>query len=483
MFKLKVLDKYILKSFIKPFLATFFIILFILVMQALWMVFASFAGKGVTLPIILKFLWYTLLVIAPQAFPIGVLLSSIMCLGNLAEKYEFAAIKSAGISLNRLIRPLVILTFFLSILNFVCLNYVYPYAMHKQINLRMNIKHKQPALALVAGGFNTEIPNFQIKFDEKYGEENNLLKNVVIYDLSKRQGNNKIITAENGEITSKKGSRYMTLKLKNGHFFEHHIPENYKKRKRMPASYADFDEYTINVDVSKFMDDDLSKENYNKYYNMLSLKQLKDTLPVMKLDYDEFIKNRAKNLALDVNANQLYHSDSIPKRIVQPFLCNFEDRTQIELLEDASDKVQRRINNIYSESSKSRFKRERKVLNLYDNEFYNRIALSLACLLLFFIGAPLGSIIKKGGMGLPMVFAILIYVTYYFSNTLGKNMAEESTITSFVGSWIATLLMLPLAIFLTNRATKDKSIGGLNSLITRISKFFKKLFTKRTITK
>ncbi len=480
MFKLKVLDRYILKSFLKPFLATFFIILFILVMQVLWKAFESFAGKGITPFIILKFLWYTLLVIAPQAFPIGVLLSSIMCLGNLAEKYEFAAIKSAGISLQRLVRPLVILTLFLSLLNFLCLNYVYPYAMHKQLNLRINIKHKQPSLALVAGGFNTEIPNFQIKFDEKYGENGNFLKNVVIYDLSKRQGNNKIITAEKGEIISKKGSRYMTLKLEKGHFFEHHITDNYKKKKRMPASYADFDEYTINVDVSKFLEDNLDEERYNRNYNMLSLKQLKDTLPAMKVDYDEFIKNRARNLALDVGANKLFHSDSIPKKIVQPFLCNFEDKTQIEILEDASDKVTRRLSNIYSDSSKSRFKRERKVLNLYDNEFYNRIALSLACLLLFFIGAPLGSIIKKGGMGMPMVFAILIYVTYHFSNTFGKNMAEESTITSFVGSWIATLLMTPLAIFLTVRATKDKSVGSIN-LLKNITKFFKKLFIKQEV--
>ena len=165
---MKILDRYILKSFLVPFFATFLIVLFVLVMQALWQTFENIAGKGIGLAFIFKFLYYTALMIIPQALPIGVLLSSIMALGSLGENYEFAAAKSAGISLQRLLRPLAILAIFLSGINFFFLNNVYPYAVFKQLNLKQNIKKKQPAMALIPGSFNTEIPNYQIKFEEMF---------------------------------------------------------------------------------------------------------------------------------------------------------------------------------------------------------------------------------------------------------------------------------------------------------------------------
>ena len=160
---MKILDRYILKSFIVPFLATFFIVLFVLVMQALWLAFENIAGKGISLFFIFKFLYYTSLIVSAQALPIAVLLSSIMALGNLSENYEFAAAKSASISLLRLIRPLIFLTLILSVFNFFFLNNIYPYAVLKQKNLMLNIRKKKPALALVPGSFNTEIPGYQIK--------------------------------------------------------------------------------------------------------------------------------------------------------------------------------------------------------------------------------------------------------------------------------------------------------------------------------
>ncbi|NQV77195.1 MAG: YjgP/YjgQ family permease, partial [Lutibacter sp.] len=175
---MKIFDKYILKSFLEPFLATFFVVLFVLVMQSLWLAFDEIAGKGIDIFFILKFLGYLALMLTPTALPIGILLSSIMALGNLSENYEMAAIKSAGISLKRVIRPLIILTLFISALNFVFLNNIYPWATLKQKNLYLNMKKKKPALALVPGAFNTEIPGYSIKFEEKYGEEENLLKNV-----------------------------------------------------------------------------------------------------------------------------------------------------------------------------------------------------------------------------------------------------------------------------------------------------------------
>ncbi|AUC14697.1 permease [Tenacibaculum sp. SZ-18] len=478
---MKRLDKYILKSFLIPFLATFFIILFVLVMQALWLAFDDLAGKGISIGIILKFLWYTTLIVAPQALPIGVLLSSIMTLGSLSENYEFAAAKSAGVSLQRMVRPLVFFALIMSGLNFVFLNYVYPYAILKQINLKINIRKKQPALALVPGSFNADIPNYQIKFDEKYGKENNLLKKVLIYDLSAKKGNNKIITAENGELVSEEGSRYMTLKLYNGHFYEHHVNNKtaYKERFRMKASYADFDEYEMNIDMASLQDDDLLKIKHTRNFNMLSLKQLKDTLPSLKVSYDDYVSSRAKSLYRNSEAENLRRlPDSlINKKLSSNILENFELLKQRDVINSAISKIDRTINNFTA--NKNSFKYRRKVLNLYDIEFYNRVAFSLSCLILFFIGAPLGSIIRKGGMGLPMILAIGIYVLYFFTNTFGRNMAEESTLSAIAGSWLAVTIMLPLALILTIRATQDKGLFDINGLFLKIKSFFIKILPNK----
>jgi len=480
---MKILDKYILKSFLRPFVATFLIVLFVLVMQALWQTFENIAGKGVSLPFILKFLYYTTLIIIPQALPIGVLLSSIMALGNFGENYEFAAAKSAGVSLQRLVRPLVFLAIFLSGINFLFLNNIFPYAILKQQNLYLNIKKKKPAMALIAGSFNADIPNFQIKFDEKYGEEENLLKNVLIYDLSSKKGNQKVITSKRGKIISEEGSRYMTLILYDGYYYEEHLKTNSssKKKKEMPASSATFDEYEFNIDISSIVSDEsLNDENLTKRQNMLSLKQLSDTIPDLKSRYDETISLRAKNIFSSTSAKDLYkYPDSIKKNNINPIvLDNFEIQEQINILNSSVTKANRALSSI--KNNMNIIKWQRKNLNFFDTEYYNRIAFSLSCLLLFFIGAPLGSIIRKGGFGLPMILAISVYVIYFFGNTFGKNLAEESSISAFLGGWISAFIMIPFAILLTRRATKDKGLFNIDAITQPVTNLFKKFTSKKT---
>ena len=473
---MKILDRYIIKSFLVPFFATFLIILFVLVMQALWMAFESIAGKGIGLFFIFKFLYYTALVVSSQALPIAVLLSSIMAMGNLSENYEFAAVKSASISLMRLIRPLILLTFFISVLNFLSLNYVFPYATLKQKNLTNNIKKKTPALALVPGSFNTEIPNYQIKFDEKYGDEQNLLKKVLIYDLSSNKGNKKIITAETGKIISEEGSKYMTLVLHNGYYHEEFIPKrrSINNMSKMPASNANFKEYAFNIDISKFTDDDLEEEKYTKSYNMLSLGQLKDTIPTMKISYDEYLTSKSNSIYVKVYANELYQqNDSVDTKQFTPIILdNYDLRGKLDVLNAAINIVKTTTKNIKTDTKNIQWKR--KKLNLYDIEFHNRIAFSLSCLILFFIGAPLGSIIRKGGFGLPMILAISIYVIYFFANTFGRNLAEESSLSAIVGSWVSTIVMVPFAFFLTRRASKGMGLFNIDVFLQPLTRLVKK---------
>ena len=473
---MKILDRYIIKSFLVPFFATFLIILFVLVMQALWMAFESIAGKGISLFFIFKFLYYTALVVSSQALPIAVLLSSIMAMGNLSENYEFAAVKSASISLLRLIRPLILLTFFISFLNFLSLNYVFPYATLKQKNLTNNIKKKTPALALVPGSFNTEIPNYQIKFDEKYGEEQNLLKKVLIYDLSSNKGNKKIITAERGKIISEEGSKYMTLVLYNGYYHEEFIPKkrSINNMSKMPASNANFKEYAFNIDISKFTDDDLEEEKYTKSYNMLSLSQLKDTIPTMKISYDEYLRSKSNSVYIKIYAKELYdQNDSLEVKELAPIILdNYGLRGKLDVLNAAINNVKTTTKNIKTDTKNIQWKR--KKLNLYDIEFHNRIAFSLSCLILFFIGAPLGSIIRKGGFGLPMILAISIYVIYFFANTFGRNLAEESSLSAIVGSWVSTIVMVPFAFFLTRRASKGMGLFNIDVFLQPLTRLVKK---------
>jgi lipopolysaccharide export system permease protein len=480
---MKILDKYILKSFLVPFVATFLIVLFVLVMQTLWQAFENIAGKGISVIFILKFLYYTTLMIIPQALPIGVLLSSIMALGNLGENYEFAAAKSAGISLQRLVRPIAFLAIALSGINFLFLNNIFPYANLKQKNLYLNIKKKKPAMALVAGSFNADIPGFQIKFDEKYGEEENLLKNVLIYDLKGNRGNQKVITAERGKIVTEEGSRYMTFILYDGNYYEEHVKSarTLAKRQKMAASSATFKEYEFNIDIGDALDQGpLDTIVSSTSAMMLTLQQIKDTIPKLKSNYDETLELRAKNIYTSTLAKELYqYPDSLKKDNLEPILMdNFEIQEKITILNAAITKASRLSNTLKNNTVQIKY--SRKVLNFFDTEYYNRMAFSLSCIILFFIGAPLGSIIRKGGFGLPMILAIAVYVIYFFANTFGKNLAEESSISSFLGSWISAIIMVPVAILLTRRATKDKGIFNVDSFLQPITKFFKKIFSKKT---
>lgn len=480
---MKIFDKYILKSFAQPLIATFFVVLFVLVMQALWLAFDEIAGKGIDLIFILKFLWYLTLMLTPTALPIAILLSSIMALGNLSENYEFAAIKSAGIPLSRVIKPLVILTILLSGLNFVFLNNIYPWATLKQKNLYLNMKKKKPALALMPGAFNTDIPGFTIKFDEKYGEEKNLLKNVQIADLSGGKGKTKVITAKKGTISSDEGSKYMTLTLEDGYYYEEHVKRIMKKedRLKMPASSAIFEKYTINIDISSFNDDgSLKDENVKAYHGMLSINQLDSISKQSKISYYELIANRAKIFYTSAKAKNLhkYHDSLIDPNLKPEILDNFNLKNKGIVISDAVQSLKRITDR--NENNKQRFKDARKRLNLYDFEYTNRIAFSFACLVLFFIGAPLGSIIRKGGFGLPMVLAIFIFVIYFFISQLGKNLAEESAITTVLGSWLSTIILLPFGILLTRRATKGMGVFNVDAIFDKFKKFFRKFNKKST---
>ena len=252
----------------------------------------------------------------------------------------------------------------------------------------------------------------------------------------------------------------------------------------MAASSATFDEYEFNIDISSISGDQgLDETRYTKNNMMLSLKQLGDTIPELKLSYDELLEAKSKNLYSSTLAKDLYkYPDSLKaKNINSDILENFALTEKIAVLNSADTKASRSLSSVRNNMKNMKFKR--KVLNLFDTEYYNRIAFSLSCVILFFIGAPLGSIIRKGGFGLPMILAIAVYVIYFFANTFGKNLAEESSVSAFLGSWISAIIMVPLGVLLTRRATRDKGIFNTDSFILPITNFFKKIFSKKEASK
>jgi lipopolysaccharide export system permease protein len=474
---LKILDRYTLKNFLVPFLGTFFVVLFILVMLILFQQFDKIAGRGLGLSVLLKFFGYTSLLMMPMALAIGVLLSSIMALGNLSENYELAAIKASGISLFRLLRPLLYFMIILTILNFLFLNYIFPVATYESKNLVWNIKKKQPSLALVAGSFNNDIPGFSIKFAKKYGEDNNLLEDVIIYDLRDKRYNNKVITAKKGEITSTPGSKYMTLVLKDGYYYEDIKPKRRPSfaNDPMPFVKSHFKEHQLNFDISGL--DKLGDNKYDKHYEMMSLKQLADEVQERKKPLKENLRKNIERYYKTLKAKEL-HKDTVKiDKLHQDILNNYILSNRVKVLRNASREIQR-IHNTYKNLLK-RTESKQQSINVYNTEFYKRLAFSLSVLVLFLIGAPLGSLIRKGGFGVPMIMAILIFVTYHFIGEMAKGMAKTGAISPFLGGWLSTIVMLPFGLFLLYKAVQDKGLFDFDGTLKAITNFFKKISKKR----
>ena len=271
----------------------------------------------------------------------------------------------------------------------------------------------------------------------------------------------------------------MTLILKDGYYNEEHVKNglSLKERKKMPASAAKFETYTINIDISSFNDDDkLDKEDIKEHHGMLSSKQLDSISKEKKIEYDNYLQERSRNFYITTRGNELYkYNDTILQKqnLKSEILDNFNLNNKRTIVDQSIDALKRTLDR--NKNNEKRFKDKRKILNLYDHEFNYRFSFALACLVLFFIGAPLGSIIRKGGFGLPMIMAITIFVIYFFISQLGKNLAEESAISATIGSWLSTLILLPFGILLTRRAAKGMGIFNLDNIIDKLKLFFEKI--------
>ena len=414
--------------------------------------------------------------IVPLVLPLSILLASIMTFGNLAENYEFAAMKSAGISLQRAMRSLTIFIILLSIVAFFFANNVIPFAEYKFINFRKNIAQLKPALAIAEGQFN-DVGYYNIKVNKKSGAEGNTLTGITIHKKSQiGDGSKTVIKAKNGELISNEQSSILQLVLNNGYYYEDIVPKNYDDRNKMPFAKSSFKKQVINIDLSELNKVDVDQEQVANTNTMLNVNELNYTLDSlkknMKTDIISFSDNSNSKIIFPIKNKLIVSSKNKP--LPNDILSLYTNVEKSRILNTASSNL---TNTIYSiDSSNTEFFNKQKNINNHLLAFYDKFVIVFACFLMFFIGAPLGAIIRKGGLGLPIVFAILIFITFHFINTFGKRLAQENGMTPFMGAWLSSFILTPLAILLTYRATNDIGLINMDVILAPFQKLLKKIF-------
>lgn len=477
---MKILDKYLLKTFLTTFTMVFVILFFIFILQSVWLFIAELAGKDLDLVLVLKFLLFAMPRIVPLVLPLSVLLASIMTFGNLAENYEFAAMKSAGISLQRAMKSLIIFISILSIIAFLFANNVIPYAEYKFINFRRNIAQLKPAMAIAEGQF-SDVALFNIKVNKKSGTNGNILTGITIHKKSAMgDGSKTVIKAKNGELISSEKSSTLQLVLNDGNYYEDVVPKNYEDRKKVPFAKSTFKKYIINIDLSKLNAVDVDNASVSNTNTMLNLNELIYTLDSLNknrnTDILSFSENINQRIGIPRNTSMISpliknkHLKPLPKDILS--LYNGDEK--LAILKFAASTVESTMFSI--EGTNTELNNKQKNINGHLLAFYDKFVIVFACFLMFFIGAPLGAIIRKGGLGLPIVFAVLIFISFHFINTFGKRVSQEDQLTPFLGAWMSSFILTPLAILLTYRATNDIGLINLDVLMAPLQKLFQKVF-------
>lgn len=476
---IKKLDKLILKSFIGPFIATFFIALFVLMMQSLWKYIDDLVGKDLDLLTIGQFLWYASASLLILAIPIAILISSIMTFGNLGESFELIAIKSAGISLLRFMRPLIIFSIFLCFVSFFFANNVIPFATLKFKTIYYDIAYKKPALDLKEGTFYTQIPGFAIKVGKKDADQKTIY-NIVIFEQQNQLQDNCIV-AEKGTMKISADKKFLEFVLQNGF--------RYQERGNSGDSTSEFiklgfKEYKKLFDVSSLKMNKTSDTTFRNDSKMLSIRQLTVSIDSLKKISDSFNKRLVK----EVNYQFQYpvKKDSIwkknPVRVKK--VKNINEIIPDSLAATVFDNAVNIANNLKNTYQFTGSDAENKKLETRFNEieWHRKFSFSMACLVLFFIGAPLGSIIRKGGLGMPLVVAIIFFIIFHLLNIFGEKFAKEGITSVFFGMWLSIIVLIPVGVFITYKAMHDSQLFN-KEFYTRvyrsINKFYHSLINKR----
>lgn len=450
-----------LRTFIGPFVATFFISLFVLVMQFLWKYIDELAGKGLEMSVIGELLLYASANLIPMAIPLSILLSSIMTFGNMAENHELLAFKTTGVSLLRLMKPLTITVICISTGAFFFANIAVPKANLKFKSLLYSIKEQKPAMDIVPGAFYGGIEGFSIRVNRK-DPETDRLYDVMIYDKSENRGNVMVTRADEGQMYITEDERFLILDLENGSRYHEMPEEKGKASKTFPHNTLKFENYQVRFDLSSFAFTRAREELWKNSTQMMNLKQLS-----AYIDTTEFKIQKKMDYTKEYNVSYFsFLSDSsfnVSDSVSQAYVPTERYVSSIELLSSRA-LIQRALS--HSRSVKGSLKSADNELDYQLNrrvrgkiEFHRKFTLSIACILLFFVGAPLGAIIRKGGLGLPVVISTVIFILYYIVMIGTEKAAKQGAIYPAAGMWFPVTFILPFAFLLTLRGNNDSKLS------------------------
>lgn len=468
---IKKLDTLIIKAFTGPFIATFFITLFVLVLQFYWLYIDDLVGKGLDLLTIGQLTLFVAAFNVPLALPLAILLSSIMTFGNLGETFELVAIKSAGIPLTRFMRPLFIVTLILCGAAFLFNNNIIPIATLKMNTLKYDIIMSKPAFDIKEGVFYDKIDGYVIKIGKKE-KDDKTIRNIIIYEKNYGLQDN-IIVANSGEMKVTPDKRSLEFNLIDGWRYEE---QGNRYTTNTDFIRMGFKEYKKLFDLSSFQlnktDDSIFRENYK----MLSVRQLGkriDSLEKTAAFYQKKLKNEMYPLLgflRDLDTGWVAVKN-VPK--IKSDSAIFKDSLQQSY---ARERALGNINMLKStlDINANEYDARRKDLRFNLIEWHKKFAMSFACMVLFMIGAPLGSIIRKGGLGMPLVIAVIFFVVFFLLNNFGEKLVKEDVLKPVGGMWAATIILLPVGIFLTIKAMKDSELFNSEPYMRLIRRFKKK---------
>ena len=469
---MKILDKYILKSYLTKFFSFFILIMFVFIFQTIWMFVDDLAGKEIDFEIIFKFLIFYCPKLIPLVLPLTVLLASIMTFGDLAENYEFAAIKSSGISLFRSMKSLMYFNLFLCVVVYFVTNNLIPHSEFKSYNLRKNLAKVKPSLAITEGIFN-DLGLMNIKVANKSGVDNSKLEDVIIHKINRNNDNTIVIKAKSGKLISDEKNDILRIKLNDGYRYEEILAENPNSKQYKPHTQIYFETHEIFIDLKQIYNVDFSEERYYNTFRMQNLKQLEFSIDSLEnklvKEYSNFGENfyrRTGVFNFQTKYNRPFEFNTINISTHKTILNDFDLQSQKSIINSAVNNVSNQIANLNTQ--KTNFFIREKIINLHKISYHDKYAIPVSTLILFILGAPLGAIIRKGGFGFPVVTALMMFLFYHFLGTFAKNAAEDGSVVPFIGSWISNFVMLPIALYLLKRASSDKSILNVDSIFEEL---------------
>lgn len=471
---LKKLDWYTIRTYFGPFLFIFSVLFFIFMVQFAWQEMERFAGKGLDMWTITKLLFYLGLSVVQLVMPLTVLLAAIMTFGTFGERYELAAMKSTGVSLGRIMLPLFIMICGLAVGMYFFSNQVVPQAQRKAKNMLLNIARTKPALNFDEGVFIDGVPGFSMKIGSKHGENGEYIKDVFIHKDVSSVANQQTIVANNGVFEPADDKRFLKLALYDGYFYEDEIhKKNRKELVRQPFRKIKFDTMVQYFDISKIVEKAIEDEKIKDHYKFMTTRELINRIDTLHqqdtANYKRIYKNRYASLLYQ--SAKIDSLDKVHQAFILPIdIDTVQEKEKKNLYSNAVAEINREISNY--QSQKKEIKNRGKFMSRHVMVMIRNFSNAIMCIAFFLIGAPLGAIIRKGGVGMPVVVAIVIFILFYLIYMYSENLAKQMVLDPYFATWLPVIVFFPLGLFFSYKAMTDSELFNIDSYLAPFKRLF-----------